>query len=146
MTRTLLIFLLAAVLAPAATADKAETEVLAALDSWKQATMKKDSAALDRLLHPDLVYGHSGGNVENKEQTLKHMVESKAVYESLDFPGTKVKISGNLALVTCKMDYRQNTAGKQSENHLSVLMVWLKGPQGWQMIGRQATHPAPPAK
>jgi ketosteroid isomerase-like protein len=145
MTKTILVLLLAAAMAPGATDGKAEKEVLTALDAWKQAAMKKDAAAFDKVLHPDLMYGHSGGTVEGKELTIKHMVESKAVYEGIDISGTNVKVSGNMAMVTCRMDINQSTDGKRSTQNLSVFTVWLKGPQGWQMIGRQATHPTPPA-
>jgi hypothetical protein len=30
--------------------------------------------------------------------------------------------------------------------NLVVLTAWVKGPQGWQMIARQSTRPAPPAQ
>ena len=50
MTKWILI--LAAAMTLAAADPKAD--VLSAMESWKTAMLKKDAAALDRLLHPDL--------------------------------------------------------------------------------------------
>ena len=51
----------------AASNPAAEKEVLAALDTWRNAVMKRDRAAYDKILHPDLTYAHSNGAVETKD-------------------------------------------------------------------------------
>ena len=61
----------ALILSAAPSESKGEKEVMAAMDAWKQATMKKDGAALDKLLHPDLTYSHSSGMNQTKAEVLK---------------------------------------------------------------------------
>ena len=143
MKSLILILLSAAILTPAGTDAKAEKEVLATMEAWKQAAIHKDRAALEKLYHPDLIYAHSGGLQENKEQAIKHMTDPKGtVYENIDFAGTTVRVYGNMALVTGKVIIHERAAdGKKSDVSLLVLHNFLKGPQGWQMIGRQATRP-----
>ena len=131
--------LLAAVVLSAATPDLKE-EVLAAMEAWKQATMKKDGAALGKLLHPDLTYSHSNAHNETKADVLKSVAAGKATVEAIDFADTTVRVYGNTALVRGKVDIRNNTAGKSTTANLNILHVWVKGPQGWQLVARQATR------
>jgi hypothetical protein len=63
---------------------KAEKEVMAAMETWRQALLKKDGAALTRLYHEDIRYGHSSGLVEDKTTAVNHIVTSKADYASVD--------------------------------------------------------------
>jgi ketosteroid isomerase-like protein len=129
------------ILRAAAAANPADKEVLAALDLWKQAMMKKDRAAFDKVLHPDLSFGHSSGVIETKDEAIQHVVTSAAVWERVEFAETKVRVRGSTALVTGKVDYHQRGKQKLTVVNLVVLTVWTKGPQGWQMIARQATRP-----
>jgi ketosteroid isomerase-like protein len=119
---------------------KAEKEVMAAMETWRQALLKKDGAALARLYHEDIRYGHSSGLVEDKKTAVTHIVTSKADYASVDLIDTKVSVHGNFALVNGRVNYRQVTDGKATDVKLHVLHVWVRTPQGWQMIGRQSTR------
>ena len=142
MRKLFLILLAAAVLAPAASDPKAEKDILAALDIWKQAVMKRDRAGLEKVLHPDLVYVHSNGLIETREQQIQHMVGSSVDYAAIDFADTVVRFHGAMALVTGKVVYHQVAKnGNKTIINLAVLTVWTRGPQGWQMIGRQSTRP-----
>ena len=135
---------MSAVLLCAAGPDsKSEKEVLAAMDAWKQATLKKDGAALDKLLHPDLTYSHSSGHTQTKADVIQSVTNAKATVESIDFSDTTVRVYGKTALVKGVVDLRSNNAGKSATAHMSILHVWVKGPQGWQMVARQSTKLQP---
>src|SRR5262245_55619086 len=121
-------------------AADSKTEVQAAMDSWKQATMKKDGAALDKLLHPDLSYSHSSGKNETKAEVIAAVTKGKATVESIKFSETTVRVYGNTALVKGVVDIVNNTDGKSTPAHLNILHVWMKGGNGWQMVARQATR------
>jgi ketosteroid isomerase-like protein len=131
--------------APAMAGPPAENEVLATMDVWKQAMIKKDRAALEKVLHPDLTYGHSSGTVENKVEAIEHVMGPKTTYVAINFADTKVRVQGKTALVTGKVELQERANGKDTTINLVVLTVWAKGPSGWQMIARQAAKPAPPA-
>lgn len=119
---------------------QAEQEVLAAMQTWRQALMKKDGAALARLYHEDLRYGHSSGLVEDKKTAINHIVTTKADYVAVDLIDTTVTVQGNFALVNGRVNYKQVTDGKANDVKLHALHVWVKTPSGWQMIGRQSTR------
>lgn len=137
--RKWILLLLPAVLFAASTGSKDEQDVLAAMDAWKQATIQKDGAALEKLLHPDLTYSHSSGMTQTKSDVIKAVTTGKATTEAIDFSDATVRVYGKTALVKCVVDMKNNTGGKSAASHLSILHVWVKGPHGWQMVARQAT-------
>jgi ketosteroid isomerase-like protein len=138
MKKWMWLLLSASVLSAAGSDSKGEKDVLAAMDAWKQATMKKDKAALEKLLHPDLSYTHSSGKNETKADVIKSVTTGAATVEAITFTANTVRIYGNTALVKGKVDITNNTAGKSTTSNLDILHVLVKGSQGWQLVGRQA--------
>jgi ketosteroid isomerase-like protein len=117
-----------------------KADVLAAMESWKQAVLKKDAAALDRLLHPDLTYSHSDGKTQTKADILKALPNT----QSITFGESSVRVYGNAALVKGPVEFVNNAAnGATTTLNLSVLQVWLKGPNGWQLVARHSTKLIP---
>jgi ketosteroid isomerase-like protein len=139
MKKWILVLLSTALLSAAGVNSKEEKDVLGAMDAWKQATMKKDRAALDKLLHPDLTYSHSSGMTQTKTDVLDAVTKGKSKVEAIDFSDSTVRIYGKTALVKGTVDITNSTDGKSTKSHLSILHVWIKDGQGWQMVGRQAT-------
>ena len=83
---------LAAPPAFAAANPAGEKAVLAALDAWKVAMVKKDAAALEKIFHPDLSYAHSSATVQNKEQAITGVVDGLG-WEAIEFSETTVRIA-----------------------------------------------------
>ena len=137
MKTVLLGVLLAAALPTALSAAGAEEEVLAALNTWKQATINKDVALLSKVLHPDVTYTHSSGLEQTKAENLKAAATSKTT--AIDLSHTTVRVFGNTAIVKTDADLTSSSAGGPSTSHLILLHVFVRTPEGWQMIARQAT-------
>ena len=137
MNKLVWIFLTSLVLAAASIDPKGDKEVLAAMDAYKEAMTHKDGAALEKLLSSDLTYTHSAGQLETKAEVLKSITSGKTIVERIDFSETTVRIYGKTALVKGKVDLYHSSANIV---HMNVLHVWVRGPQGWQMIARQATR------
>jgi len=107
------------------------------MDAYKDAMIHKDGAALERLLSNDLTYIHSGGKLETKADVIQSIISGKTIVEAIDFSDTAVRFYGKTALVRGKVDLWHS---KTNIVHMNVLHVWVKGPQGWQMVARQATR------
>ena len=144
LSGALLALALSVIAGPASAATTPEQEVLAAQDLWRQAMTKKDRAAFEKVLHPDLRYGHSSGLIETKAQAIQHVLGSTAIWERIEFQDTVVKIQGDTAIVTGKVDVHQRGTKNRTLIKLVVLSIWKKGTPGWQMLARQATRPEPP--
>jgi len=134
------IFLFIVAAQPAFAASSGEKEVLAALDGLKQAMLKKDRAALEKIFHADPTYGHSSATVENKLQAIAHIVDGLG-WEAIELADTTVRLQGKVAIVNSNADFHQRNKDKPTTiAKLLILTVWVKGPQGWQLIARQAVR------
>jgi ketosteroid isomerase-like protein len=122
----------------AAPSDK-DKEVLSALEGWRQATLHKDSAALDKVLHKDLTYTHSSGKEETKADQLKAVADPKTRIQSIELAHTTIRYYGNTAIVKTMGDITSAPNGTPATSHLILLHVFVKTPEGWQMVARQAT-------
>jgi len=121
----------------AATAPKAEQDVLGAMDAFKDAMIHKDRAALDKLLAPDLTYVHSAGQLQTKAEVIDSIVSGKTIIERMDYSDMAVRFYGKTAVVRGRVDlYHSST----NIVHMNVLHIWINGPHGWQMVARQATR------
>jgi len=127
---------LAALKSPAGAAD----ELRAAMHDWKEATLGKDGAALDRLLHEDLTYSHSNGRTQSKADVLASVTGGKSSVTAIDFGDLTFRVYQTTALVKGIVDVHSSKGGVASTAHLDILHVWIRNPQGWQMVARQATQ------
>jgi ketosteroid isomerase-like protein len=139
MMKWILLLFSAAILSAANPDPKTEKEVLAALEAYKQAMIKRDAAALSKILGDDLTYTHSSNLHQDKAAVLESL-KGNSVVEAIDFKDLKVRVYGNSAVVTGDVDFRNNAAGVVTVSKLNVLHVLVKGPQGWQLVARQATR------
>jgi ketosteroid isomerase-like protein len=148
MKKWILFLLSAAILCAANPDPKTEKEIMATMDAYKQALLKRDPAALSKVLSDDLTYTHSSNLHQDKAAVLKAL-SGNSFQEAIDFKDLKVRVYGNTAVVSGDVDFTNNTAGVVSVAKLNITHVLVKGSQGWQMVARQATRypdPAPAAK
>jgi ketosteroid isomerase-like protein len=124
----------------AAGSTDAEGEVRAAMIAWKEATLGKDGAALDNLLHQDLTYSHSNGRTQTKADVVSSVAGGKSSVTGIHFGDLTVRVYGTTALVKGIVDVHSSKDGATSAAHLDILHVWINGSQGWQMVARQATQ------
>jgi ketosteroid isomerase-like protein len=143
MTKWLLVVLSGFTLASAQSDPNASKQVLAASDAWRQAMMKKDVAALEKYMHPDLTYVHSDGRTQSKAEVIQSYT-GKEVIEAIDFSETTVRVYGTTALIKARVAQRTSQDGRSHTAHINVLHVWLKGPTGWQLVARHSSPLSPP--
>ena len=146
MTKWILALVSAATLWAATPDAKTEKEILAALETYKQALTHGDAATLSKVLADDLTYTHSSNKHEDKAAVLASLKGPTHV-ESIDFKNVKVRVYGSAAVVTADGDFHNRTASGATVLHLHVIHVFAKNPQGWQLVARQTTkYPDPEAK
>lgn len=128
------IILLALPLASASNDPKTEKEILAVMETYKEAMIHNDTATLDKLLSDDLAFTHSHGEFQDKAAVLKSETGPQHIMK-MEFSNTSVKIYGKTALVKGRVDLWHPDAVV----HMDVLHVWVNGAKGWQLVARQAT-------
>jgi ketosteroid isomerase-like protein len=144
MTKWILVLLTGFVAAAAQPDANATKEVMAASEAWRQAMMKKDGPALEKLLHDDLAYGHTSGRNQTKAEAMQTTLHGRTTIEAIDFSEVTVRVYGTTALIRANVEMRHVGDGKTTTFHINALHVWLKGPDGWQMVARQALELKPP--
>ena len=119
--------------------------VMATLEAMAKATIAKDVATLEKIYGDDVTYAHSSALTETKAQVLKG-VQGTSVAEFMKFSDTTIRIYGDTALAKGVVDFRNGAPGKMLDNHLNILWVLVRrpqGPLGWQIVARQTTRIGP---
>jgi ketosteroid isomerase-like protein len=76
------------------------SQILSLEHEWQQAVLSDDISAMDKLLSEDYLGINAGGEVLTKTQQLDHMREHKLMITRLDSSEIKIKLVGNIAIVT----------------------------------------------
>ncbi|RPI53971.1 MAG: nuclear transport factor 2 family protein [Acidobacteria bacterium] len=132
--------------AGSSTASSADSKaVMATLEAMAKATIDKDVAMLGRIYSDDITYAHSSALTETKAQVLKN-VQGPSVAEFMKFSDTTIRVYGDVAVAKGIVDFRNGAPGKMLDNHLNILWVMVRrpqGPHGWQIVARQTTRIGP---
>ncbi len=116
-----------------------EKEILALEDQRYKAMIANDIAALEKLLHPELIYTHSSALVDTKASYLEALRSGKTRYKSVERFEEKVRAYGDTALVTGRAQLQVELGGQPKAIKLRFLIVWTRTPQGWKFVGWQST-------
>jgi ketosteroid isomerase-like protein len=113
-------------------------------DERYAAMLDKDIAALDRLLHPDLVYMHSSGVADSKTSYIAGLRDRVWDYSAIERSDQTVKLHGSLALVFNRLKISLAVRGVPKTLDNRALAVWTSADGSWRLIALQSGM-APPA-
>jgi NAD(P)-dependent dehydrogenase (short-subunit alcohol dehydrogenase family) len=98
-----------------------------------------DFAALEAMLHDELLYTHSSGPTDTKATWLASLRSGKTKYKSAACSDRKVRLAGDTALVTGRAAIEAEINGQPRSLRLVFLNAWTKTPKGWKFIAWQST-------
>jgi len=128
-----------------------EREQIVALEgTWRQAAIGEDVVAMDKLLSDDYIGISSTGEVLTKTQQLDHMRDRQLVLDKLDTSEFKIKLIGNVAIVTSLAMVQGTSDGQPLQGAFRYTHVFQRLPTGiWKITNfevtptsRQHAHPA----
>jgi hypothetical protein len=100
----------------------------------------KDSLVLEDLFARKASYGHSGGKIESREETIRNVSKNKSVYTDTAVSNISVLIEGKTAVVRHLFKANENkTDGTVTPLNFTMMLVWVKEKGKWRLVGRQAT-------
>jgi ketosteroid isomerase-like protein len=134
MTRTIVLFSL---LAFSLFAVDPEQAVREASESWRQAIIKQEEAALQRVLADDLSYSHASGKTQNKAEYIAAVTKGPANFESFTESDTKIRVYGKAAVLTGYVDVK--TVGRDSYR-VRTLEVYVENNGRWQLAAKQSAR------
>jgi ketosteroid isomerase-like protein len=119
----------------AADSSQDEKDIMATLAKWRQAALNADAATLDKIFHKDLMYSHNNAKIENKAQAIAGATAPETRSKGVEYRDLTLHVYGNTAVMFGPFDI---TTAAGNVNHMHILIVWMKGPQGWQMLARHS--------
>ena len=114
-------------------------DALQAEDARYEAQIDNDFGTLETLLAKDLVYIHSSTVQDTKASFIESLRSGKVSYNSMERSNTKVRIFGNVAIITGKAVFEVTARGRNKTLNLLFHSVWVKRDPGLQFVSWQAT-------
>ncbi len=105
---------------------------------WTEASLKKDAAALDKILADDWVGQGPPGTV-TKAEALADLKSGDNKLESITLGDMKVRVLGDTAVVTGSDDEKSSYKGKDTSGHYTWTDVFAKRNGRWQAVASQGT-------
>ncbi|WP_122439328.1 nuclear transport factor 2 family protein [Pseudomonas viridiflava] len=115
-----------------------EADVAQAVDKLTQAMWHKDIAQLKALTADNLTYGHSSGNIQDKQAFIADIETGKSAFNDLKMLNQKITMSGDVALVRNHFSAQAVNSGKVVPTEIENFQIWQKQNGQWLLIGRQA--------
>jgi uncharacterized membrane protein len=117
---------------------KEESKVATAVERLRAAMVNADKTELEDLTSAHLSYGHSGGEVDDKETFVSKNVTAKLYFDSLKLTEQTIKINKTVAIVRHHFFAVVNENNQKKEVSLLVLQIWQKENRRWKLLVRQA--------
>jgi len=112
-------------------------------EKWTAAYKERQINILSSLLAEDFVITVEDGNTYSKEGYITHSADPSVKVEVAELMDLRVRVRGNLAVVTGAYHERGTSNRKPYEYHDRLTDVWVKGGNNWQVI---ASHYSVPTK
>ncbi|MCU7547863.1 nuclear transport factor 2 family protein [Chitinophagaceae bacterium LB-8] len=128
-----------------ASAQSKDEEVWKRVEALSNAVFAtKDSNSLNDLVSDRVTYGHSGGNLEKKQEMVHNAAVSKTTYKNSEFERLSIDVDKKTAIV--RHNFRAisvDEKGVETPLNLGILQVWKKENGKWRIWARQAVKIAP---
>ncbi|HEU0123492.1 MAG TPA: nuclear transport factor 2 family protein [Bryobacteraceae bacterium] len=134
-------FLLRLVVLCAAVCAAQETkDTFLALDKqWSDAIVKGDTATLDKLLAPDLVYAHATGVVDTKASYIAKIKERRQVYKSFEQRNPRVNVYKDSAVTFSWVRVTGTNQAGPFDDKIMLIHFWVKQNNAWRLAAHQTT-------
>jgi ketosteroid isomerase-like protein len=109
--------------------------------SWRNAVMTKDVAAMDSLLAEDYVAITASGTLQSKEQTLTNLRSGTLNFSSIEFSDRKVRFYDHTALVTSRAEVAGSNADGDLSGSYRYTRVYVRDAKGvWKIVSFEASR------
>jgi len=115
-----------------------DSEILGLEDKRFAAMIARDFAALEQMVHAELLYTHSSGVTDTKASWIESMKSGKVKYKSVSCSGRQVKFFGDVALTRGRAAIEVDIGGQAKSLRLLFLNAWTRTPQGWKFAAWQS--------
>jgi ketosteroid isomerase-like protein len=121
----------------------AATQVRKLEEKWTVAYKEREISILSTLLAEDFLITVEDGNTYSKQGYITHTADTSVKVEVAELTDLRVRVRGNLAIVTGAYHERGTSNHKPYEYHDRLTDVWVKSGNTWEVI---ASHYSVPTK
>ena len=122
------------------TASKAEEEVLRVINERREAILRRDAAAWNKLMTNDFTGIPSNGQVITKAQQLEGFKSNNTQYRLMEHSEHKVRVYDNAAVVTYLSVSNLASQEPTAKSYNRWTHVLVKRNERWQIVHSQATR------
>jgi ketosteroid isomerase-like protein len=135
---TLALALLSAL--PLLASPAAEADLRAALKSYREALVKKDTAALEQIWSDDYTFVNAHGEVHTKADRLADLKSGHTSVESIKHEDeASVRIHGTTAIVRSLVTITGKYSGRNVSGLFRSTHIWVKDADRWHLVMNQLT-------
>ena len=139
---TLCFYLLAGLASPCFAQEKADGTSIRALEmKWADSYRQRHVDVLASLLAEGYVITTEDGSVYSKVGFVSHNAEPSEHVEVAEMSDLKIRVHGDIAVVTGAYHERGESGGKTYDYHDRLTDVWMKIGGKWQLIASHYSLP-----
>ena len=105
-----------------------------------RAMVADDLKTLAAVLADDLVYIHSDGDVDSKEEFLQRLRSGSLRYRSIEPTDVRLRTYGNTAVVTGRAKMAVTRGGSDRDFEIRYTAVYRARSNHWQLVSWQSTR------
>ena len=117
-----------------------ESEVMAAERRWAGSVTAMDFKALNEIYDSRLIYAHSTGIIETKDEYLAKLESGKQKYDAIDYEKSTVRVHGDAAVAHHIVVMKGTNASGPFDNRLMMIHTWVKRGGAWRLAAHQTTQ------
>ena len=106
----------------------------------RRALVSKDLSALEQIYADDYLHVDSNGVVTTKAQRIGELKTGRLIYTSLEREGVRVRIYGNIAVMTSHDTLHAKAVSAEFPLQLRTTLVYSKQNGRWQLTKAQTTQ------
>jgi ketosteroid isomerase-like protein len=122
-----------------ARAADTEAEIRDAEKAWATAVVARDYPALDRIFGDKLIYAHSTGAIESKEQYIARLRSGVQKYDVIQQESLRLVPYGDSVVSHSILRMTGTSNGKPFNDHVMAMHVWQKQGGAWRLVAHQTT-------
>ena len=107
---------------------------------WASAIVKKDTAALDRLLADEFNGTSPTAHTFPKTMAIEELKSGKYIVDSMMLDEISVNVYGNVAVAFTSQNEKSRYSGKNTSGHYHFTDVWVKNGERWQVVASHGSR------
>jgi len=128
------------VVAASVSPEKVDAEITQLERDWVAAIVKKDAAALDRILADDFNGTSPTGSTFPKADAIGELKSGLYVVETMNMDEVSVNVYGNTAVAFTSQQEKSKYNGKDNSGHYHFTNVWVNRDGKWQVVASHGSR------